>query len=270
MLQQTQVGRVQSKLPEFLKQFPTIKSLAHSSRADVLRVWKGMGYNNRAVRLQQCAKIIVEKYGGKIPTIKEQLLALPGIGEYTSSAISVFAFQKNFSVVDVNIRRVYSRILWKMKTFSNLQTEKKISETANKIFPNGKSSEWHQAIMDIGSQFCLARKAHCELCPLKSLCVSANRMECVPSQANKEKLFYGKPFRYWRGRVVEALRAVRAQTYLSEQLVLKKIFLKQSKARANLLSAIIVALEKDNIIEMKYGNDKLQKRIRLNNSKQQQ
>ena len=126
MLQQTQVERVQSKLPEFLNEFPTVQALSQSSQSFVLRKWKGMGYNNRAVRLLKSAKIIVDKLGGNIPSSKEILQTLPGVGEYTSSAISVFAFKANISVVDVNIRRVYSRLFWDMRTFSSTQTEKKI------------------------------------------------------------------------------------------------------------------------------------------------
>src|SRR5205085_9856624 len=92
MLQQTQAARVLQKLPEFLSRFPTITSLASATVGDLLRAWQGMGYNRRALRLKEITRIIVDRFDGEFPESPETLASLPGIGNYTASAIACFAF----------------------------------------------------------------------------------------------------------------------------------------------------------------------------------
>ncbi|MBS4028641.1 MAG: A/G-specific adenine glycosylase [Ignavibacteriales bacterium] len=250
MLQQTQVNRVKEKLPKFLKLFPSIHSLSRTSRSDVIRAWKGMGYNNRAIRLQECAKMIVERHRGNIPETFEELLELPGIGNYTASAICVFAFGKNLPVVDVNIRRVYSRMFWNVKTTSALQTENKIQQLAEEIFPKNKSSECHQAIMDIGAMFCTARSPKCNDCIVNRFCLSANKMKVVVPKKKGEKLYRGKPHRYWRGKIVDVLRNSLDGKFVSSQEVLENLFSTERKNDARFLKTIVTALTKDNVVEM--------------------
>src|ERR1700690_2625305 len=91
MLQQTQVHRVKEKLPLFLKQFPSMKTLAKSSKADLIRSWSGMGYNNRAVRLRELAVSVMQNHNGKLPADIEKLEQLPGVGRYTAHALLCFA-----------------------------------------------------------------------------------------------------------------------------------------------------------------------------------
>ncbi|MGH2569330.1 MAG: A/G-specific adenine glycosylase, partial [Bacteroidota bacterium] len=110
MLQQTQVGRVLEKYPSFLRRFPDIQSLARAKKSSVIKAWRGMGYNNRAVRLQQLARIVRHSQGGKLPRTVEELQNLPGIGRYTAHALACFAFRRPLQVVDTNVRRILSRL----------------------------------------------------------------------------------------------------------------------------------------------------------------
>ena len=107
MLQQTQVSRVLSKYPQFLKVFPSIESLAKASLSVVLRSWQGLGYNRRAKFLHQLAKEVVLRHEGKIPKDYEELIALPGIGKATAGSLSAFAFNIPVPFIETNIRRVY-------------------------------------------------------------------------------------------------------------------------------------------------------------------
>ncbi len=112
MLQQTQVDRVIPKYLAFLERFPTLQSLADASVADVLREWRGLGYNRRALNLKRAAESTVERFGGKLPGTVSELESLPGIGRYTARAVASFAFGVQVPVVDTNVRRVLSDLCW--------------------------------------------------------------------------------------------------------------------------------------------------------------
>lgn len=252
MLQQTQASRVQEKLPLFLKKFPTLKKLSQASKADVLRAWQGLGYNNRAVRLHEFAKIVIEKYKGKIPHSVETLKELPGIGMYTAHALACFAFRQRVAVVDVNIRRVLSRMFWNMKTPNEVQAEKTIWQFAEKILPND-AYIWNQALMDIGSTICLARKPRCTVCPVKTFCRSSqlpqspirNRQSNI---RNSEPSYLGLPRRLWRGKIVEALRSVNGKGRLSIHQLAREIHYDLNNSTMSWLQDVLRQLEKDTII----------------------
>jgi A/G-specific adenine glycosylase len=107
MLQQTQTSRVEEKLPQFLKKFPSIKALAESSQADVLKVWVGLGYNRRALFLKKGAEYVRKELGGRLPQEVSELEKIPGIGHYTARAIATFAWDQRHAFVETNIRTVY-------------------------------------------------------------------------------------------------------------------------------------------------------------------
>lgn len=147
MLQQTQVSRALPKYQEFLILFPDVFTLAQAPASAVLRAWKGMGYNRRALYLKRTAEAVVADYHGKFPDSEQLLTKLPGVGIYTARAIMVFAFEKNVAMVDTNIRRIFTHFF-----FGGLpQKEKLIQEMADKLVPTGKSWQWHQALMDYGA-----------------------------------------------------------------------------------------------------------------------
>lgn len=156
MLQQTQVDRVVSYYETFLKECPTLQELADLPKDKLLLMWQGLGYNNRAIRLQQAAKELLERYDGKYPQSKELLMKLPGIGSYTASAILAFAFNKDVAVVDTNIRR----ILIHEFQLDELLHEQKLEDFALTLLPSGQSRDYHNALMDYGATILTARKTN--------------------------------------------------------------------------------------------------------------
>ena len=118
MLQQTQVLRVLPKYAEFIKAYPTVDALAHSSLADVLKLWSGLGYNRRAKYLKEMAEMVMNDYNGHIPNSYDELRKLPGIGDYTANAVLCFAFKKKAPAVDTNVRNVIERELERDANYS--------------------------------------------------------------------------------------------------------------------------------------------------------
>jgi len=151
MLQQTQVERVLLRYAGFISAYPTVTSLSKASIGAVLRLWKGMGYNRRALYLKQASDAILRAHKGVFPDSEDALMKLPGIGRYTARVILVFSFKKDIAMVDTNIRKIITHFFFA----DQKQPEKAIQEVADQIVPKGKSWEWHQALMDFGaaSQF---------------------------------------------------------------------------------------------------------------------
>jgi A/G-specific adenine glycosylase len=226
MLQQTQTSRVAEKLPEFLERFPTVEALASASRGDLIRAWQGMGYNRRALRLQEAAAEVVRLHGGVFPASFEELAKLPGVGRYTASAVACFAFGIDIPVVDVNVIRVFSRIFHRMHSADLVMPERSVGRIAEAMVPAGDSYRWHQALMDFGATVCTARRPACERCPVADLCASASppRLELfgTGASARSEPELRGVPRRIWRGRVVELLRRAHEPMTLGE--VIDRLF----------------------------------------------
>jgi A/G-specific adenine glycosylase len=150
MLQQTQVPRVVPYYEEWLRVWPDLDSLAAAPLTDVLRRWQGLGYNNRAVRLQACATGAVAAAGrgrAELPRSLEGLRSLPGIGPYTARAVLVFAHNDDLAAVDANVRRVLTHELELPESL----TEKELQAVADAVLPRGRSRDWHNALMDYGS-----------------------------------------------------------------------------------------------------------------------
>ena len=209
MLQQTQAGMIDKHLPRFLKLFPNVKKLAAASSSDVLRAWQGLGYNRRALNLHRAAQELAKMK--RFPETQPELMAVPGIGRYASAAILAFAYNKDIPVVDVNIERVLSRIWKKMTTTDQVIPMDQIEELDALILPSGRSSEWHQALMDHGSSICTKRNPKCNECPVLEQCSSGKHFIRNPELAkasrvkSREPLFDGHPRRIWRGRVLKTI-----------------------------------------------------------------
>ncbi len=183
MLQQTQVSRVLPKYAEFLKNFPTVQKLAKASPAQVIRVWKGMGYNRRALYLLRAAKIIVEKYNNHFPTSEQLLSSLPGLGTYTARAILVFAYKQDVPLIDTNIRQIITHFFFDDRP----QKPSAIEEVAWQLLPKGKSWEWHQALMDYGA-------------------IEMSNVKFPISNDNKKTVPFRESNRFYRGRIIDFLR----------------------------------------------------------------
>lgn len=169
MLQQTQVGRVIPKYRHWLKEFPTLRSLARAPLTEVMRAWSGLGYNRRGQRLREMARVVIRNHGGRMPSNRDQLQALPGIGQYTSGAIAAFAFRQRVGMVDTNIRRVLGRAVVGYRGSINDSAMEGIAAT---LVPAKRPDEWQHALMDLGATVCVARRPKCEICPLQTVCRS--------------------------------------------------------------------------------------------------
>lgn len=154
MLQQTQAERVVPRYEAWLQQFPDIPHLASAPLREVLSLWSGLGYNSRALRLQRCAALIMESFGGIVPGDPATLKTLPGIGEYTCRSIPVFADNYDTAAVDTNIRRIMIHELGIPEDIS----PSCLQQEAEALVPPGRSRDWHNALMDYGSLVLTSKK----------------------------------------------------------------------------------------------------------------
>ncbi|WP_396022577.1 A/G-specific adenine glycosylase [Cellulomonas palmilytica] len=208
MLQQTPVVRVEPAWRAWLARWPTPADLAAAPTADVLRAWDRLGYPRRALRLQECARVLVERHGSRVPDDEEALLALPGIGAYTAAAVRAFAFGRRAVVLDTNVRRVLARAVDGEALPAPTQTRAEV-ERARALVPadDATAARWAAASMELGALVCTARSPRCETCPLVSSCawVAAGRPGDVHAHRRRTQAWHGTD-RQVRGRVMALLR----------------------------------------------------------------
>ena len=176
MAQQTQIERVAEAWTRFMARFPTIRALADAGPADVLRQWRGMGYNRRALNLHRLARRVVAEHGGAIPGDLAALAKLPGVGPYTARAVAALAFGARVGAVDTNVRRVLGRVAGRPAGpagRSDAATERAIQTLADAAVPPDAPGEWTHALMDIGATLCRPRAPRCTDCPAAPWCRSA-------------------------------------------------------------------------------------------------
>ena len=164
MLQQTQVTTVIPYFNNFIKNIPNFEALAKVNETKLLKYWQGLGYYSRAKNLKKSAKLIIDEYNGRIPDNYNELIKLPGVGDYTASAISAIAFNQQIIPLDGNIERLLKRIL-------NLKTEKEIKKEnlhkEKKVFgQTSRSNDYVQALMEIGALLCKPKNPNCDKCPI--------------------------------------------------------------------------------------------------------
>lgn len=190
MLQQTRVATVVSYYRQFLKAFPTVRSLARADLSRVLRVWEGLGYYARARSLHEAAKIIVERFGGRLPDRLEALQGLPGIGRYTAGAILSIAYNQNTPVLDGNVKRVLSRLFAISGEPNRAKTQNLLWGIAQTLLPQGHAGAFNQALMDLGATTCTPRNPGCSVCPLNDLCkgFTSGAPEKYPLQVRRKGL----------------------------------------------------------------------------------
>jgi A/G-specific adenine glycosylase len=211
MLQQTQVDRVLPYYARFLERFPTVEDLANAATSDVIRIWSGLGYNRRAVNLQRAARAVVDELGGSFPHDPADLKKLPGIGAYTAGAIAAFAHERDVAFLDTNMRRVVSRVIFG----SESARESDAIEAASALVPPGHGWTWNQALIEFGALQCTARRPACIICPLRNDCAAYPTMQvALQRKSARTRQAKNEPFestsRFYRGRIVEALRALPA------------------------------------------------------------
>jgi A/G-specific adenine glycosylase len=172
MLQQTRVETVIPYYSRVLSRFPTVETLAKASPQKVLKAWENMGYYGRARNLHSAAKEVVARWKGRVPGTREELLSLPGIGEYTAAAVLCFAFGESVPAVDGNVRRVLSRVYAVREPLERTETLKRLDQLAGGLVPPKQASSFNQALMDLGATVCTPRNPLCRECPLTDLCLA--------------------------------------------------------------------------------------------------
>ena len=206
MLQQTPVVRVLPVFRDWLQRWPRPADLAADSPADAIRAWGRLGYPRRAMRLHAAATAITVDHGGIVPTTVDELLRLPGIGEYTARAVAAFAFGTRTPVVDTNVRRVLSRVVRGRDEPREPATAADRAEM-DTLLPEepARAARFSAAVMELGALVCSARSPACGSCPLADRC----RWRLAGSVAGTAK----RPVQTWhgtdrqvRGRIMAALR----------------------------------------------------------------
>ena len=186
MLQQTQVKTVLERYYfQFLEAFPTLEDLGNANLDDVLKLWEGLGYYNRAKNLHKSAQILLEQGQTQrsIPTLPskiDDLIKLPGIGINTAHAVATFAYKQPVPIMEANVKRILCR-LHKLTTPS----DKVLWEKAYTLVDKENPFDYNQAMMDIGSSICTPKSPHCEVCPLSSLCKGKEEPTLYPTKKKR-------------------------------------------------------------------------------------
>lgn len=190
MLQQTQVATVIPYFNRFIKNIPDLETLAEFQEEKLIKLWEGLGYYSRVKNLKKTAKIIITDFNKKIPDDFEKLKTLPGIGDYTASAILAIAFNKPFIPLDGNIERVLKRYFY-LKKASQISKDYLIKKK-NLLGVSKRSSDYAQALMELGALICKPKNPSCTECPLINSCKSFLKKDFVLTKIkkiNKSKYF---------------------------------------------------------------------------------
>ena len=170
MLQQTQVATVIPYFNKFIKDIPNLRSLSKINNRKLMKLWEGLGYYSRVRNLKKTAQIILKNFQGKLPDNFEDLISLPGIGNYTASAILAIAFNKPYIPLDGNIERIIKRYLY-LKNEKDIQKNNLIEKKS--IFGiSSRSSDYAQALMELGALICKPTNPLCHQCPISKKCKS--------------------------------------------------------------------------------------------------
>lgn len=205
MLQQTPVSRVEPVWREWMARWPEPADLAAEQAAAAIRAWGRLGYPRRALRLHRAARTIVEQHGGAVPSSYDDLSALPGVGEYTASAVASFAFGHRHAVVDTNVRRVLARAVnGEAQPPATLTAgERRLAES---LLPERNAALWSVALMELGALVCTARAPACDACPIIATCAWRQAGSPPPrGKATRSQPWHGTD-RQVRGRLLAALR----------------------------------------------------------------
>ena len=176
MLQQTQVGRVLERYDGFLREFPTLDSIARSRPARVMEAWSGLGYYARARNLHALARTVAAG-SGTLPADPLALERLPGIGAYTAGAVASFAYERRAPLVDTNVARVLRRVFAPQIDPRSTAGRRALWQIAEAVLPRTGRATWvhNQAVMELGALVCTARVARCDVCPVRAICRSGRR-----------------------------------------------------------------------------------------------
>jgi A/G-specific adenine glycosylase len=185
MLQQTRVTAVLDYYARFLTLFPSVTVLAQAKEPEVLAAWSGLGYYRRARMMHQAAKVVVHEHHGIFPRTAEELRKLPGIGEYTSSAIASIAFGEPVAVVDGNVERVLLRIFPEAE--SPVPHAKWFRDRAANLLDTQRPGDFNQAMMELGATICLPQRPLCLHCPVQRFCKTRGEHQAPPPKKMRNR-----------------------------------------------------------------------------------
>jgi len=190
MLQQTRVAAVIPYYERFLERFPNLHALAAAPEEEVLRLWSGLGYYSRARNLQKAAQKIVAEHGGEFPSCLEDVLALPGIGNYTAAAILSIAFEEKHAVLDGNVARVLARLGAVRRDLRVSQRWQELQKSAEAYLDSKSPGDWNQAVMELGATLCAPKSPECLLCPVTQFCEGRKQgvAEALPEKRKKHEI----------------------------------------------------------------------------------
>ncbi len=260
MLQQTQVDRALQRYADFLRRYPTFQDLAAASTADVLRSWRGLGYNSRAVRLRRIACEVVERFGGVMPRDVQTLRSLPGIGPYTVAALRAFAFDCDDAAVDTNVRRVVHRAKYGLE-YPPAASAAEARPCRDGARPAGTRTRLEFGSHGLGCELiCTARAPKCPSCPLQPHCAAAPIDPAVLERARaahsrpspQERIPFAKSTRFARGRIVDRLRDLAAGERISFLDLHREVCEPAGRTRAE-VEAIVRALASDGLVDVRDG-----------------
>lgn len=247
MSQQTQMNRVVPYWTAWMRHWPDPEALAAASTAEVITAWGRLGYPRRALRLQECARTVATQYDNQLPRNYDELLALPGIGDYTASAVMSFAFGERITVIDTNIRRVLKRVFSGEESLGGSATAKD-RDLASRVLPEDKAASvvWNEAVMELGALVCTAKSPDCAACPLASRCafLAAGRPGLGQRRTRPRQRFVGTN-RQVRGIILAALRALPEDAPLLSRAHVRALWADRAQ-----LDACVASLDEDGLIEI--------------------
>mgnify|MGYP001216745833 CR=1 FL=1 len=190
ILQQTRIEFGIKYYNKFLKRYPDVKKLANSKEIDLMKIWEGLGYYSRAINMLKTAKIVLNSFNGVFPLKYEKLIQLPGVGDYTASAISSICNDELQVVVDGNVLRFLSRMHKIDLPIESIKTKKYFKKLGFKLIQDVKPGDFNQALMDYGSTICKPKKFDCNSCLFSIDCkaYNSNSVENYPVKKKKIKL----------------------------------------------------------------------------------
>jgi A/G-specific adenine glycosylase len=211
MLQQTPVVRVLPVHEAWMERWPTPAALAAEPSGEAVRAWGRLGYPRRALRLHAAAQAIVADHGGRVPDTYEELIALPGVGDYTAAAIATFAYGRRQVVLDTNVRRVLSRTLAGAE-FPARSVTRAERDLAASVLPEDEATAatWSVAVMELGALVCTADRPRCDDCPVLELCAWHGAGRPAYDGPPRPVQTYAGTDRMVRGRLLAVLRDAHA------------------------------------------------------------
>ena len=224
--QQTQLDRANKYYKKFISEYPNPEKMAVTSKKKILKLWSGLGYNNRAIRLHESSKVLSKKgFDGIYPNFKE----LPGVGEYTNSALLSFVYNEKVITLDTNVKRIIGRY------FKVADIDDFIKDNKNDLLSRFNSRDFNQSLMDLGSLICTSRNPKCSVCPLEKSCMKyikeVKKKNSPFKNSNREK----------RGKIVKIL--------INSKKVTSKDLAKRLEIDEDKLIQLIEALKKDGIVK---------------------